>query len=196
MTRTLIVFAKFAQRGRVKTRLARGLGQAAALAFYRRALADTVAKLRGGPWRLVLCVSPDATRRTLRVWPAHIALQAQGRGDLGQRMARALGSCTGPTVLIGCDIPELERGDIAAAFAALGTADIVMGPAFDGGYWLVGVRAQRFVPHLFDRVRWSSAFALADTLANVRHRRTAKLRKLADIDTAEDWRAWRARAKS
>ena len=196
MKRTLIVFAKFAQIGRVKTRLAKGLGHAAALAFYRRTLEATLAKTRGGPWQTVLCVSPDAARRLVRVWPPRIRTQGQGRGDLGRRMARALAAVAGPAAIVGGDIPELARSDIAAAFSALGAADIVVGPAADGGYWLVGVRAGRFAAHLFDRVRWSSEFALADTLANAPRARVAKLRTLADIDTAADWRAWMRRAKS
>jgi uncharacterized protein len=196
MKRTLIVFAKFPQIGRVKTRLAKGLGHTAALAFYRRTLADTIAKTRSGPWATLLCVSPDAARRVSRVWPPRIGRTGQGRGDLGQRMARSLGGRTGPAVIVGGDIPELARCDIAAAFAALGSADIVFGPAEDGGYWLVGVRTGRFARHLFDRVRWSSEHALADTLANAKCTRVAKLRTIADIDTEEDWRAWQRRAKN
>ncbi len=196
MKRTLIVFAKFPQIGRVKTRLAKGLGPAAALAFYRRTLGDTLAKTRGGPWRTILCVAPDAASRVSRVWPRGVRRQGQGRGDLGRRMARSLGGRTGPTVIVGGDIPEMRRSDIAAAFAALGAADIVFGPAADGGYWLVGVRTGRFAAYLFDRVRWSSEYALADTRANAKHRNVAKLRVLADIDTAEDWRAWQKRLKA
>ncbi|MCA3263288.1 MAG: TIGR04282 family arsenosugar biosynthesis glycosyltransferase [Telmatospirillum sp.] len=195
MKRTLIVFAKFPQIGRVKTRLAKGLGAAAALAFYRRTLAATLAKMRGGPWQTVLCVSPDAARRVSRVWPSGVPRVGQGRGDLGQRMARSLASSKSSAVIVGGDIPEMESGDIATAFAALGAADIVVGPAADGGYWLVGVRSARFARHLFDRVRWSSEYALADTLANAKRARVAKLRTLADIDTAEDWRGWQRRAK-
>ena len=196
MKRTLIVFAKFAQIGRVKTRLAKGLGHAAALAFYRRTLAATLAKTRGGPWQTILCVAPDAAARLSRVWPPGAAREGQGRGDLGQRMARSLGRRAGPAVIVGGDIPELAQSDVAAAFAALGSADIVVGPAEDGGYWLVGVRTGRFAAYLFDRVRWSSEYALADTLANATRARVAELRIIADIDTEEDWRSWRRRAKS
>ena len=189
MKRTVVVFAKQARIGRVKTRLAKGLGHTGALAFYRRMLARTFATATGGPWRAVMCVSPDRAARQSRLWPARARLAMQGRGDLGQRMARALARQCGPTILIGCDIPEIERGDLAAAFAALGTADIVFGPARDGGYWLVGVRAPRFVRGLFDKVRWSSAHALADTLENTK-RRVRLVRAIADIDTLDDYNAW------
>ena len=199
MKGTVVVFAKQARMGRVKTRLAKGLGHASALAFYRRTLAATLRTATGGGWRIVLCVSPDSAARQTRLWPmrsksAPAKFAPQGRGDLGQRMARALSTRTGPTILIGCDIPEIRRSDLAAAFAALGSADLVFGPALDGGYWLVGVRAARFAAGLFDGVRWSSQHALADTLANARHRRIATLRPLADIDEAADWHAWNARA--
>jgi uncharacterized protein len=197
MKRTVIVFAKQARMGRVKTRLAKGLGHAGALAFYRRTLAATLRKTWSGAWRVILCVSPDNAARQTRLWPARsirarATLASQGRGDLGQRMARALATQTGPTILIGCDIPEIGRDDLAAAFAALGTADLVFGPAVDGGYWLVGTRTGRFVPGLFKRVRWSSAHALADTIANTR-RTVAYGRTIADIDTAADYWAWKTR---
>ena len=76
---------------------------------------------------------------------------------------------------------------IAAAFAALGRADLVFGPATDGGYWLVGARNPLVLRGLFDGVRWSGPYALADTLANARSRRVALLEPLDDVDDAEDF---------
>jgi len=93
-------------------------------------------------------------------------------------------------VLVGSDIPGLSRDDLAAAFRALGRADAVFGPAEDGGYWLVGLGPRR-PAHPFATVRWSTPHALADTLANCRGRRVALLRRLRDVDTAEDLAAIR-----
>ena len=95
-------------------------------------------------------------------------------------------------VLVGSDIPGLARSDIAAAFRALGRAQAVFGPAEDGGYWLVGLGPRRPL-RPFGVVRWSTAHALADTLANFHGRRVALLRRLRDVDTAEDLRAVRRR---
>ncbi len=185
MKDTVIVFARAPRLGAVKRRLARGIGAMPALRFYRGQLAATLKAARGdGRWRMVVAATPDRAR-----WPLRAARIAQGRGDLGARMARALAGYR-RAVLIGSDIPGLARADLAAAFRALGRADAVFGPAEDGGYWLVGLGPRR-PAHPFADVRWSSAHALADTLANFHGRRIALLRTLRDVDTAADLHALR-----
>jgi rSAM/selenodomain-associated transferase 1 len=181
---TLIIFARAPRLGQVKRRLARGIGDLAALRFHRAQLAALLRRLgRSRRWRTELAVTPD--RATAR-WPRGIPVRPQGRGDLGQRMQRALGRHR-RAVLVGCDIPGIRAADIAEAFRALGRVPAVFGPAEDGGYWLVGFGPRR--PALpFAGVRWSSRHALADTLANC-GQRAALLRRLRDIDTAEDYRA-------
>jgi rSAM/selenodomain-associated transferase 1 len=186
----LIMFARAPRLGTVKRRLAREAGDVAALRFHRAMLGVLARRLgRDRRWRAVLAVTPDRARfRTpLRTVP-------QGRGDLGERMARALARDRRRAVLVGSDIPGLRAADIAAAFRALdGRADAVFGPAEDGGYWLVGLGPRR-PPALFRRVRWSGPHALADTVANCRGRRVALLRRLRDVDDAADLAAaWRAR---
>ncbi|MGG5811818.1 TIGR04282 family arsenosugar biosynthesis glycosyltransferase [Falsiroseomonas sp. CW058] len=181
----VIVFARAPRLGAVKRRLARGIGAMAALRFYRRQLAATLREAaRDGRWRAVLAATPDRARAR---WPRRLPVLPQGGGDLGARMARALGRHR-RAVLVGSDIPGLSRGDIAAAFRALGRADAVFGPAEDGGYWLVGLGPRR-PAHPFRAVRWSSEHALGDTLANFQGRRVALLRTLRDVDTAADLHA-------
>lgn len=158
---TVIVMAKQPVLGRVKTRLAAGIGPVAATAFYRTTLARTLRVLGADRrWRLVVAVTPDRWRPR----PPHgRAALPQGRGDLGSRMRRCLhAALPGPAVLIGADIPEVRPAHIAAALAALRRAPWVLGPATDGGYWLIGAR--RPLPPLAP-VRWSTPHALADTLA-------------------------------
>ncbi|MDN3563756.1 TIGR04282 family arsenosugar biosynthesis glycosyltransferase [Paeniroseomonas aquatica] len=181
----LILFARAPRLGTVKRRLAQGIGAMAALRFYRGQLRRLVRELGRDPrWRLELAVTPDGAR-----WPAGAPLRPQGRGDLGQRMQRALGRHR-RAVLVGSDIPGLGKADVAAAFRALGRADAVFGPSEDGGYWLVGFGPRR-PEHPFAAVRWSTGHALADTLANCRGHRIALLRRLRDVDTAEDLEAAR-----
>jgi len=108
---------------------------------------------------------------------------------LGQKMERAMRPFR-RVLLAGSDIPGLRAADIAAGFAALGRADAVFGPAEDGGYWLVGMGPRR-PARPFAGVRWSSEHALADTLRNFRGRRVAFLRRMRDVDTAEDLAALR-----
>lgn len=93
-------------------------------------------------------------------------------------------------VIIGSDCPAMISQDLTDAFLALSTADLVVGPATDGGFWLIGLN--RPSPEIFDNVHWSSAQTLRDTLANAeRHGLKSKsLRVLADIDTADDWELW------
>jgi glycosyltransferase A (GT-A) superfamily protein (DUF2064 family) len=98
----------------------------------------------------------------------------------------------GPVVIVGSDIPDIEAADIAVAFARLGTHDWVVGPADDGGYWLIGARRRPSLRLPFAGVRWGGPQALSDTLAKLRGRRVARLRNLSDVDRAADWHAWRA----
>jgi len=100
----------------------------------------------------------------------------------------------GPVVLVGCDIPGLCRRHVAAAFRALEGHDAVFGPAEDGGFWLVGLAADRREAALFGDVRWSTAHALADTLAGLPWGwRVARAATLADLDDGAALRRWRRR---
>ena len=117
----------------------------------------------------------------------------QGDGDLGDRMARCLARFgPNPVLIVGSDIPDINRPHIASAFDALRRNDLVFGPSGDGGYWLVGAAQGARVGALFNDVRWSTEHALADTLDNVRPGvRVAMLEELADIDDGEAYAAWR-----
>ncbi len=194
LMRQLVVMAKAPRMGRVKTRLAKGIGAVEATRFYRRASLDLLRRVGADPrWQTVLALSPDRSVHESGVWPAHLPRIAQGEGDLGQRMGRLMRDLPpGPVVIIGCDIPDIAPRHIARAFAALGRADAVFGPAEDGGYWLVGMRRRPRVAEIFGQVRWSSEHALADTLDNVAKVgfRVAMLDRLSDIDTAEDYLRW------
>ncbi len=190
--RHLVIMAKTPEAGRVKTRLARDIGVAEAVRIYRVILARTVRRLCSDPrWQTWIAVSPD-TALLAPVWPLNTHLTVQGTGDLGQRMQRVFDLLpTGPAVIIGSDTPGIGCSDIAEAFAALGDNDAVFGPATDGGYWLVGQRRMPKILRIFRGVRWSSKYALKDTLANLKTRRTATIRKIADLDKVTDYRRWK-----
>jgi hypothetical protein len=165
----LVLFVRAPRWGVGKRRLARDVGDAAALRFERAMLGLLVRRLgHDGRWRLRLAVTPDGARRRARLWPQGVPIAAQGEGDLGRRMHRALATCPpGPALLIGSDIPALAAPHIAEAFRILGDRDVVFGPAADGGFWLVGARRCPCLPPLFGRVRWSGPHALADVLGNL-----------------------------
>lgn len=172
--------------GRVKTRLGRGLGMTRAAWWYRHQTTRLLRRLEDPRWTILLAVSPDREGLLSRIWPARFARIPQGKGDLGRRMARALSATAGPSVLIGSDIPGIYPGHIAHAFRALGQAPSVIGPASDGGYWLVGLRHPGLASsHLFRNVRWSRAETLADTLPSM-PRPVALIDTLSDVDEVAD----------
>ena len=179
MRRHLVIFARAPALGGGKRRLARQIGDVATLGFERSMLSLLFRRLgRDRRWKLRLAVTPAGARRRF----ARVAAFAQGRGDLGGRMRRAIDACPpGPVVLIGADIPALRAAHIATAFRLLGARDLVFGPATDGGFWLVGGRRRPLPPSLFKQVRWSSRHALADTLAHL-----PPTLKIGFADTLED----------
>jgi rSAM/selenodomain-associated transferase 1 len=189
----LVVFAKAPVIGGAKTRLAAGIGKVAAWRRHRAMTARILRQVRDPRWRTILAVSPDRAlhRRFPGVWPGawsgDVERMAQGAGDLGLRQARAF-TGPAPTLVIGTDAPQITRGDIARAFGTLKRHDAVIGPAEDGGYWLLGL-ARPAPSGLFEAIRWSTARTRADLevrLAAFGFSRIARLRPLRDVDHADD----------
>lgn len=191
MRRHLILFVRAPAYGSGKRRLARDIGDGAALHFERLMLARLLRRLgRERRWQLRIAVAPDRARYRRRLRPRGVPIIGQGGGDLGERMRRALAACPpGPAVLIGSDIPALGPRHIAEAFRLLGRHDLVFGPATDGGFWLVGARRSPCLPPLFGRVRWSSRHALKDAIANLPRRVSVGFAAtLEDVDDAAAYR--------
>ena len=192
---TVFLMVKAPRPGRVKTRLAREIGETAAVRFHRHNTAAVIRRLRDPRWRLVLAVAPEAAHAA-RWWPGDLARVSQGPGDLGARMAHVLAQAwPGPAVIIGSDIPGITAGRIARALAVLRGRDAVIGPAMDGGYWLIGLRRGPAPRAMFDRVRWSGPQARADTIANLGERglRVRLADELSDVDDPASFRATGAR---
>jgi uncharacterized protein len=184
MKDTVVVFARAPRLGTVKRRLAKDIGDRAALRFHTGTLVRLLRDLlRDRRFRTVLALTPDGARDRLPVEAVRIA---QGRGDIGERMARACRRFQrGNVAIVGSDIPDATAADLRAAFRHLGLRDAVFGPAEDGGYWLVALGPRR-PAQPFVKARWSTEHALADTLRNFRGRRVALMRMLRDVDTACD----------
>ncbi|UPT62742.1 MAG: glycosyltransferase [Hyphomonadaceae bacterium JAD_PAG50586_4] len=189
--RTLVLMARRPILGQGKRRLAAEIGDCAAHRFQRVALGRLLQRLGADPrWRLCLAITPDEPAQC----PSATFVVGQGEGDLGQRMTRLSARLgPGPLVYIGSDTPDVATADIEAAFEALETSDAVVGPALDGGYWLIGFsQAQR--QHLpFKSVRWSTPHARADTVINLSGKRVIMLRELEDVDGGASYRRWRRR---
>lgn len=193
LERHLVIMARVPRLCQGKRRLARELGELATWRFQRRQLAALLRHVdRPGWWRLWLCLTPDQLALPSDVpLPSGAQILRQGRGDLGQRMARPFHRLPpGPLVMIGADIPGIEAGDVRQAFRCLGRRPWVFGPADDGGYWLIGARRRPVGPAAmrlpFDGVRWGSSHALGDTRGNLASKDVALLRELIDVDTAAD----------
>lgn len=191
-TRILVLMARRPAYGRGKRRLAVELGDLTAHRFQRFGLECLLRRFgEDRRWRLWLALTPDTPPSYLgarRVVP-------QGGGDLGARIVRLSRRLPpGRVVFIGSDALDASRRDVAAAFGALGKADCVLGPAPDGGYWLIGfTQAQRRRLNLSE-VRWSTPQTRADTLNCLVGRRVGLLRELEDVDDAASHGRWRKRA--
>lgn len=158
--------ARYPRPGRVKTRLAARIGADAAAELYRAFLADIAARFGGHPgWALHWAFEPASAPFAGVVAGARAAFP-QTAGDLGSRMAAALGYVLSlgyrHAVLIGSDVPHLPIATVEQAFARLcAGAELVLAPVEDGGYCLIGVRS---VPDVFAGIRWGTADVLAETL--------------------------------
>ncbi len=195
----LLVFARVPALGRVKSRLAAGVGPPAALAIYHELLGITRSAIvqSGVPATVWLAdtAGPEPTQAEAKEW-AGLSTRCQETGDLGQRMTAAFAAAfaAGATrvAIIGTDCPGLRPTHLTQAFALLGSHDVVLGPATDGGYYLLGLRQPQ--PELFLNKEWSTASVLADTVADAKRlgRSVALLPELHDVDTAADLATWRA----
>jgi len=191
MRRHLVLFVRAPQLGGGKRRLAREIGDVATVRFERLMIALLLRRLAADRrWKLRIAVTPDKARHHARRWRRGVEAIGQGGGDLGIRMRRALAACPpGPVVLVGGDIPALAARHVASAFRLLGGHDLVFGPAEDGGFWLVGARHSRHLPPLFEQVRWSGPYALADTLAGLPKRVSVGfVDLLEDVDDSDGYR--------
>ena len=200
-SRQLIVMARWPAPGRCKRRLAQELGAARAAQIQARLTVHTLAAARdarqGYGLELVLAVEGLGGLAASR-WGQALGADRtvlQGRGALGLRMQRqfqrAAREGASKVVLIGSDLPELEASDLSAAFTSLGHCQGVLGPALDGGYWLIGLR--RPEPELLAGIAWGGAQVLEQTLAAMARRglEPALLSRRGDLDWAKDLLPWR-----
>ncbi|MDO7854725.1 TIGR04282 family arsenosugar biosynthesis glycosyltransferase [Hymenobacter convexus] len=194
----LLVFAREPVLGRVKTRLAADIGPEAALAVYRELLGITAAAVTAAqvPATVWLAEAPalaDATQPRPE-WPGLPWHVQPATESLGERMTHAFGEAfaAGATrvVIIGTDCPGLTTELLQAAFEALETHEMVIGPADDGGYYLLGLR--NLQPALFANKNWSTATVLPDTLADAARLglSVAQLPVLHDVDSGQDLATW------
>ncbi len=187
----LLIFVKNPIPGKTKTRLAKDVGHEKALQMYQRLQEHTRLQAEGLPdVTRYLHYSDRADNRD--AWPNSVFIKMVQVGDgLGERMSQAFDHAFARqhdrVIIIGSDCPGVTTALVQEAFAALLTHDLVIGPALDGGYYLLGMCHPH--PQLFTEMEWSTDHVLKDTLARARVQglRVKQLTPLSDVDYLEDW---------
>lgn len=194
--RCVLLFLKSPEIGRVKTRLSKHLNPRTVVDLYRCFVSDILSTLEKTGHPIILCHDPPNDPEAIRRWlGSRHPLMPQHTGDLGERMADAFrnGFSRGfdQAVLIGTDIPDLPSAFVREAFSELTEHPVVIGPAEDGGYYLIGFRSDSFTPEVFKGIHWSTSSVLLQTrriLKTLGHKYHL-LPNWKDIDTALDLKA-------
>jgi uncharacterized protein len=191
MTKILGIFAKQPTPGLVKTRLAAATSPEFAAQVADAMLRDTLDRLAAIDAERWLVFTPNNTAPMMREYAGgSYPLIPQGDGDLGQRLQRffreRVRSGSEHIVVVGTDSPTMPVEFVLRAFEELTRAEVVLGPANDGGYYLIG--CTRRVPTAFDGIDWSGSAVLSETIARLdAATRLALLPPWYDVDTLEDW---------
>ena len=188
-TATLIIFIKNPEAGKVKTRLAAEVGNEKALEIYHALLKHTRETVLSRPFDRLLFYSSFIDHQD--EWPSQDFTKLLQEGDgLGDRMQHAFAHAFtqgGPVLIVGSDCPGLSPTILEEAIEHLQSKDFVIGPAMDGGYYLLGMR--NYQPEVFSNMEWSTASVLPTTLEriNVLQATYALLPMLSDVDYLADW---------
>jgi rSAM/selenodomain-associated transferase 1 len=194
----LIIFTRYPEPGLTKTRLIPALGAEGAANLQRQMTEYTLSKVRELQKAIAISVEVRFSGGDLELMQnwlgSDLIYQSQGEGDLGKRMTRSLldafDAGARQAVIIGTDCPGVNAQILTQAFAELQQCDIVLGPAVDGGYYLIGL--QRLFLELFVDIDWGTCQVLQQTVA-ICHQlnlSVAYLPSLADVDRPEDLSIW------
>jgi hypothetical protein len=190
----LIIFTRYPEPGKTKTRLIPALGAEGAATLQRQMTEHTLAQVKELQAKRLVSVEVyfvGGNQQLMQSWlGTSVIYRQQGDGDLGRRMAiafqTALEAGKQRVVVIGTDCPDLKAEVMVKAFHALEQHDLVLGPAQDGGYYLIGLC--RLIPELFTGISWSTAEVLQQTMSIAQRLElaVAYLPMLSDVDRPED----------
>lgn len=194
MSECLIIFTRYPEPGKTKTRLIPALGAEGAATLQRQMTEHTLAQVKELQAKRLVSVEVyfvGGNQQLMQSWlGTSVIYRQQGDGDLGRRMAiafqTALEAGKQRVVVIGTDCPDLKAEVMVKAFNALEQHDLVLGPAQDGGYYLIGLC--RLIPELFTGISWSTAEVLQQTMSIAQRLElaVAYLPRLSDVDRPED----------
>ena len=189
----IVIFVKSPDKGTVKTRLAAGLDEDTVVELYRRFVLDLLGTLSHGNFGLRICFYPAKAKRRVVDWlgEEYVYIAQQGQ-DVGERMENAFLAAFAEgfrrVVVIGSDIPDLPVEILEEAISSLALKDAVIGPAIDGGYYLIGFNSGRFLAEVFRGIDWGTPAVFQRTMALLSgHRYEVRvLPRWRDIDTYDD----------
>lgn len=190
----ILVFVKLPEKGNVKSRLAKDLSEETVLTIYKNFVIDLLNTLKKGKYPYIITFLPPDAREQIKKWlgKRHVYMPQRGT-NLGERMKNAfIGAFSkgfSNTILIGSDIPDLSYALIDQAIR-LQDHDAVIGPSYDGGYYLIGFRNDSFLPQIFEGIPWGTSTVFEQTM-EIFLRNNYKVHTLPilrDVDTIDDLR--------
>ncbi|MBG1262343.1 TIGR04282 family arsenosugar biosynthesis glycosyltransferase [Nostoc commune] len=194
----LIIFTRYPEPGKTKTRLIPTLGTVGAANLQREMTEHTIFQVQELQKAIDISMEvrfAGGDSQLMQDWLGlDLVYQSQGEGDLGSRMARSLfeafESDATKVIIIGTDCPGVNAQILETAFEKLYTSDLVIGPAIDGGYYLIGLRQP--IPELFVNIEWGTAQVFQKTvdIAQKLNLSSVNLSPLADVDRPEDLPIW------
>jgi rSAM/selenodomain-associated transferase 1 len=190
----VLLFVKAPEKGRVKSRLAETIGEELAAEAYKLFVSDIVGTIREAGYPLRIFFHPPDSADVVSEWLGKNVVPQEGK-DLGERMenafARSFSQGLEKAVLIGTDVPDLKTSVIGEAFETLGSNEAVIGPASDGGYYLIGFGRTSFRPEIFRGIEWGSDSVFSKTMKIFGEvgSKVHTLPEWGDVDTVEDLRS-------
>jgi len=189
----ILFFVKDPIKGEVKRRLAAELDETIAVGLYRNFILDMLSTLNKCEAQRLICVYPQSAQEKFREWlgTGYHYLPQRGK-DLGERMnnsfIEAFNMKFERVILLGSDIPDLPLSIVTQAFRLLETNDVTVGPARDGGYYLIGFRNETFAPEAFEKIEWGGKTVLRNTLGRLKKSGCSiqLLPVWSDVDTLAD----------
>jgi len=182
----ICIISKYPETGNVKSRLGKEIGDDTALSVYKKILFELVSEHRNADYDLFVCFSPSEKKEKFKKMLNLSNMFPSKGNDLGKIMSNALSHLFkkyDKVILIGADTPQISTDDINRSFVVLDSNDIVIGPAFDGGYYLIGMKESLPV---FTNISWSTEKVLDQTISKLEGISYSLLENRPDIDTLTD----------
>ena len=195
MNNNILLFVKYPKDGVVKTRLSKSIGASAAVSLYKCFVEDILLTLQGLNAHTWVCYYPEDVEDDMAVWLGRNYFYVLQKGkNLGKRLQHCFNYSFEKgferSIAVASDVPEISEGIIGDAFKILQNKDAVIGPSYDGGYYLVGFKKKSYRTDIFDDISWSTNLVFDETLEKIEahNLQYSVLDKLNDMDTIDDIR--------